>query len=106
MINASVGDKVLVTVDNWFYGADGKQYRAIFGTLNGVCTAEDTLGIKPNGKSTNWYIKVGNTTIAGCQVHYVLKTDTVNDDPVEDYNLHDGNYQISVRPSAIYMADL
>ncbi len=71
-----IGDKVLVTVDNWFYAPDGQTYKGVHGTLKGVKTAEATLGIRPNGKSTNWYLEIGNVVIAGCQVHYAVKCDS------------------------------
>lgn len=100
-----VGKKVLVTVDNWFYAPNGKSYRAVWGTLKAVKTAEDTLGVRPNGRSTNWYLEVGNLTIAGCQVHYVLQTDTVEFGEVDEFSTHEGLHVVSKRPSAIYNAN-
>lgn len=76
MKNINIGDSVLVSTDNWFIAPDGKQYRAAFGVLKGIFTDSDMLGIKTNARSTNWYLQVGNLVIAGCQIHYALKTET------------------------------
>mgnify|MGYP000871467567 FL=1 len=54
MQNIEIGKKALLTLDNWFYVPDGNNYRAVVGTGNAVKTAEETLGIRPNAKSTNW----------------------------------------------------
>lgn len=101
-----VGKTVLLTVDNWFYAPNGKQYRAIFGTLRGVHTAEATLGVRPNGKSANWYIEIGDMVVAGCQVNYALRCDAVNFAPVGDY-ASDAEHGAKTfeRPSHIYNAD-
>jgi hypothetical protein len=99
-----IGKNVLVTTADWFYAPNGKSYRAVWGTLKGVKTAEDTLGIRPNGKSTNWYMQIGNMTIAGCQINYVVQTDAVHFGEVEDYQGHEGQYHKGVRPGAIYHA--
>jgi len=77
-MNIKLGDKALITTDGWFYGPDGKTYHAVFGTVKGIFNDTDTLGIKTNARSTNWYLQIGNTTIAGCQIHYMVKTDMVN----------------------------
>lgn len=69
------GKNVLVTCDNWFYAPDGKQYRAAWGTVS-VFSDQETLGIKTNNKSTNWYLQIGKgerqIVIAGCQVKYAV----------------------------------
>jgi len=72
-----IGDKMLVTCDNWFYTPDGNTHRAVFGTVKGIHSDKTTLGIKTNDKSTNWYLEIGNMFIAGCQIHYAVKTDKV-----------------------------
>lgn len=105
MHDQHVGKNVLVTTEGWFFAPNGKSYRAAWGTLKGVKTAEDTLGIRPNGRSTNWYMEVGNLTIAGCQVHYVLQTDKVDFGEVDEFSTHEGKHVISKRPSAIYDAN-
>lgn len=105
MNNVEVGDKVLVTCDNWFYAPNGQNYRAVFGTVRAVRTAEDALGVRPNGKSTNWYVEVGNMTIAGCQVHYVVKTNRCDLGDVRAWTEDKGVVVRFDRPSHIYDAD-
>ncbi len=81
MIDASslvIGKSYLITTDNWFFAPDGKQYRAVFGVLNGIPSDKDTLGIKTNRGSTNWYVDIGGMLIAGCQIHYAMRTESVN----------------------------
>ena len=69
--------KYLITTDSWFYGADGIQYKAVWGEVK--ITTDDVLGVKTNSKSSNWYAKVSgeknHIIIAGCQIHYAVKTD-------------------------------
>ena len=72
------GETYLITTDDWFFGPDGAQYKAVFGTVHGIYSDAETLGIKTNAKSTNWYLAIGNMCIAGCQIHYAVKTNTVN----------------------------
>lgn len=72
------GKNYLVTPDNWFYGPDGHQYRAVYGPAE-VITAMQGLGFNPV-RSTNWYVRVGtdkeHVLIAGCQIHYAVRTDS------------------------------
>lgn len=103
--NIVVGDKVIVTCDNWFFAPDGLSYRAVFGTVKAIRTAEDSLGVRPNGKSTNWYLEVGNMTIAGCQIHYLVRTLTCNLGRVMREQLHEGRYTSSTSACEIYDAD-
>jgi hypothetical protein len=100
-----VGQKVIVTTDNWFYAPDGRQYRAAFGTVHGVDTAEASLGVKPNGRSTNWYLRIGRLVIAGCQIHYVLRADSCSFKPAPDWQVHEGRVVEYDRPSAVFDAD-
>ena len=104
MIN--IGDKVLVTTDNWFFAPDGECYRAVFGTVKAILKDEDTLGVKTNAKSTNWYASIGNMLIAGCQIHYVIKTDSVSFKPPTREMEHEGKLKTEPQPySRIYNAD-
>lgn len=104
--NVKPGDKVIVTCDNWFYAPDGQSYRAVFGTVRAVRTAEDALGVRPNGKSTNWYAEVGNITIAGCQIHYVVRSDTCDmGDILAWTETEPGVIKRYLRPTHIYNAD-
>jgi hypothetical protein len=101
-----VGKKALITADSWFFAPDGKSYRAVFGTVHGVKTAEETLGIKPNGKSTNWYVEIGNMMLAGCQIHYAIRTESYNACTAQGWNSSaaDG-INVHQQPCSIYNAD-
>jgi len=103
----NVGDKVLVTTDAWFLAPDGESYRAVFGTVNAILKDEDTLGIKTNSKSTNWYASVGNMLIAGCQIHYAIKTDSVSFDAPTREMEHEGKlFTDKQSTTRIYNADV
>lgn len=56
-----IGKKVLVTTDNWFFAPDGIQYRAVYGTLVGIQTSEQALGVKVNARSQDWFMTVAST---------------------------------------------
>lgn len=108
-----IGKKVLVTTAVWFIAPDGKEYRAAWGTLHALNTTEETLGFKPNARHTNWFIQVGNLTIAGCQVQYLVKTDEVNFGEVKDFSMERTEKnpfgipraEEFTRPSKIYNAE-
>lgn len=100
-----IGTKVLITTDNWFYAPDGKQYRSAYGTVRGIHTDEKTLGIRTNARSTNWYVQVGDLMIAGCQVHYAVRTDECHLGSTQDWKEVDGVVVDYRRPSCIYDAD-
>lgn len=96
-----LGKKVIVTTDNWFFGPDGKNYRGVWGTLIGVFGSEQTLGVKTNARSTNWYVQVGDTLIAGCQIHYAVASEVKPDEFIEDYSVVDGVVKFYTRPTSI-----
>ena len=100
-----IDKKVLITTQGWFYGKDGKLYRSVHGTFKGVFEAGKTLGFIPNRSHANWYIKIGEMTIMGCQVLYVQECETVNVDRVIDYTT-EGQGEKGIkeyeRPTAIY----
>lgn len=73
-----VGEKYLINTDNWFTAPDGESYKAAFGTVTAVLSDNETLGIKTNRGATNWYVLIGNMLIAGCQIHYCIKTNKVS----------------------------
>jgi len=101
-----LGDKVLVTTDNWFLAPDGEQYRAVFGTVKGIHRDEEALGIKTNARSTNWYAEVGNVLIAGCQIHYAVKTKSYSTKPPVREIEHEGKLNVCTAPvTRIYNAD-
>lgn len=66
---------MLVTVDDWFHAANGRDYKVVYGPAC-VCAAKDLLGIHPGGTNATWYLLVGHpgnqAVIAGCRVHYAL----------------------------------
>ena len=104
--NIVIGQTAIVTTDNWFYAPDGRLYKAAFGTIHGVETAERSLGVRPNGRSTNWYLRIGCLVIAGCQVHYVLRTDTCSFDRPSDWQVHEGKLFEFDRPTSIFNAEV
>jgi|SRR5215217_216338 len=101
-----IGEKYLITADNWFYAPDGDHYRAVFGTVHGVIDSHEALGVRTNARSTNWYVAIGDTILAGCQIHYAMRTDKFNPMPVDGDIDHDGK-RIPVRNlnTRIYDAD-
>lgn len=100
------GDTVLVTTEGWFFAPDGNNYRAVYGTFHGIESSEETLGVKTNAKSTNWYALVGNMTIAGCQIHYVINTDSVSFKPGNQEIEYQGELKVVPQPlTRIYNAD-
>lgn len=101
------GENYLITTDNWFFAPDGTQYRAVFGKVE--ILHDSFLGIKTNMRSTNWYVKVGDESnhviLAGCQVHYAVKTDICNTNYVDDENVKDGEVKLHTHKSYIYRAE-
>ncbi len=105
MTGLKVGEKALVTTQNWFLAPDGAEYRAVFGTIKGIHSDQETLGIKTNAHSANWYLEIGNMVIAGCQIMYAIKTNDYF--PGDAIGWHSGEKGINIfnRPCAIYNAD-
>lgn len=105
--NIGVGDKALVTCEQWFIAPNGRLYRCVFGTVKAVLTAEDALGVRPNGRSSNWYLEIGCITIAGCQIHYAVRTDAAILDRVNDWHFSAEKQTLVEydRPSMIFDAD-
>ena len=96
----------LLNLDTWFTAPDGEQYQTVFGTVTAILSSEKTLGIKTNAKSTNWYICIGNMTVAGCQVHTAFQVDKVNfKDSTKNWSLHEGKCCVTSCPSRIWNAD-
>lgn len=73
LIELNLNSNFLITTDKWFFAPDGYSYRAVWGKVT-IHSDEETLGIKTNDKSSNWYILVGDekkrVVVAGCQIHY------------------------------------
>ena len=105
MNKIKVGDTVLVTTNDWFYAPDGKKYKAVFGDLIAIENSENTLGVKTNAKSTNWYMQIGNMIVAGCQIHYCIKTQTVCDESITETHYNDQKATQVTRDPEIYLAN-
>jgi len=103
--NISIGQKVLITTHNWFIAPNGNQYMAAYGTVKAVLDSQQTLGVKTNARSTNWYVEVGNMTIAGCQIFYAVQASDCNLGDVESFEVKDGQVLKFKVPSKIYNAD-
>lgn len=101
----AAGQRWLVTTNGWFYAPDGRSYRGAYGTVKGVRGDEATLGIRTNRNATNWYLEIGNLLIAGCQIHYAVRTDDCNLGSVAEWNEKDGVVTKYERPVVIYNAD-
>jgi hypothetical protein len=102
-----INKTVLLTSQSWFYAPDGKQYKSVWGTLKGIHEAGKTLGFIPNRSHANWFIEIGNMTIMGCQVLFVVLCDKPEMGPVTDWTYEkEGGKAIEYeRPTAIYIAD-
>lgn len=101
-----IDKKVLITTNDWFYGKDGRSYRAVHGTLKAVHEASIVLGFAPNRTHANWFIEVGEMMILGCQVLHVIECETVYESPVGDYTIDpqsESGIKKFLRPSAIYV---
>lgn len=99
----------LISTDNWFYGPDGKQYKAAWGEVT-ILNDSEIMGIKTNLRSSNWFARVGSkdnhVIIAGCQIHYAIKMqDKPPTNPIQDYTVEAGVIIYYNRPSAILVMD-
>ena len=101
-----LNEKYLITTDGWFYAPNGEMHNAVFGTVRAISNDQETLGIKTNRGSTNWYVVIGSMIIAGCQMHYAVKCDNVNYEPPTREMEHDGKLNTCPQSSTrIYNAD-
>lgn len=102
-----VGKRYLITCDSWFTAPDGQTYCSAYGTVTDVLTTEAALGVKANARSANWFVQVGNILIAGCQIHYAFRTDSVDFTARPVYeDVHEGKrYAAEGSMSRIYDAD-
>lgn len=107
-MNNFINKKVLITTQGWFYGKDGKQYRAVHGTLKAIHEAGKTLGFIPNRSHANWFIEIGEMIIMGCQVMYIIECEDVITTNVMDWgNPEQGENKAKEfeRPSTIYVVN-
>lgn len=105
MNTIQTGKKYLITTSSWFFAPDGQSYTAAFGTVRGVRLAEEVLGVKPNRQSANWYVEIGNLVIAGCQIHFAVRTDTCSNEPWLREEAHEGKVLTTGVQGRIYFAD-
>ena len=105
-MSIEIGKKVLITTDQWFFAPNGQQYKAVHGTVKAVKDAVETLGVKTNAKSTNWYVEIGNMTIAGCQIFYATEVEECNFDRAVNEDMDAKDYQEKMLRSKIYNADV
>lgn len=107
-MNIETGVTYLITTDNWFVAPDGRQYKAVFGTVRGTLNDEQALGIKTNARSTNWFLSIGNVLIAGCQIHYAVRTDACRQGKVTEDRIGADNTSVAriTRDIEIYFADV
>lgn len=99
------GKNVLVTTQNWFITPNGEEKKAIWGKLNGIFKDTDTLGFAVNRPNTNWYVSIGNMTVAGCQILYLVQSDECNFGDADGFYTHDGKPVVTPRPTFIYNAN-
>jgi len=100
-----INKKVLITAQNWFYGTDGKQYKAIWGTLKAVHEAGKTLGFIPNRSHANWFVEVGGMIVMGCQIMYLVGCEEKPPESCTDYQVEAGIVKHYERPTSIFMTE-
>lgn len=100
-----IGKKYIITTDNWFQAPDGQSYRSVYGTVTAISNDDETLGIKTNRGSTNWYVVIGKMVIAGCQIHYVIQSDSFDNPPFEREDIHDGKICVTKVASRTFVTE-
>ena len=45
-----IGKPFLITTNAWFLAPNGRSYQAVFGTIKGIHSDKETLGIETNEK--------------------------------------------------------
>jgi hypothetical protein len=103
--NLAIGCKALITTNDWFVAPNGQTYKAAFGTVKAVLDSQQVLGVRTNARSTNWYVELGSLTIAGCQIHYAIKTDHCHLGSAKSWQVKEGGLIEYEQPSTIYDAD-
>lgn len=103
MVKNLIGENVLCTCSNWFIAPDGKEYKGVYGKLIGIYEVSKELGFIPNRSHANWFYKIGEMVIMGCQVMYIIKcTQPVNTDKQTAWTLDSGDVKEYERPTLIY----
>lgn len=99
--------QVLVTCQSWFYGKDGVQYRAIWGTLKAVHEVKEIFGFTPNRAHANWAVEIGDMVVMGCQVLYVIDCPIKPDYKTVPHVMYDHSNGLKLfnRPNEIYISE-
>ena len=83
----AIGDRVIATLEGWFYGHAGSQYRGIFGTVRAI-----------HGDGAFAHVEIGNVTVLASGIIILIRCD---EPPPKDVVEHDGQQHVS----HIYNAD-
>jgi len=67
-----IGQNVMMTCSEWFYGPDCQSYKVVWGKLKSIVNVSEHLGFQPNRPNANWVYEIGNMIIYGCQVKYIV----------------------------------
>jgi hypothetical protein len=101
-----IGQKILITTDNWFYAPNGNSYKAVYGTVKKILKTENFLSVKRDNRTASWGIEIGNMIIAGCQIHYAIATDYCSDLSALGWDANsEFGCKTYYRPCSIYFAD-
>ena len=69
------GARYLINTDRMHVMPDGNEYNAFWGVCEFV-PVDKMEGIRPTTRETNWFLKMNNVYIAGCEIHCWVQTDT------------------------------
>lgn len=101
--------KVLLSLHNWIFAPDGKQYRAIYGTLHSINESKNIFGFVPSRNHTNWFAEIGNMIIMGCQIQACIVCEKDPETQITDFIVREHELAVKVveydQPSKIYFAD-
>jgi hypothetical protein len=102
-----IGHKILVTTVAWFYGNDGIQYRAAWGTLQAVHEAKKVLGFSAGARNATYILEIGGMFINGCQVQYMIKCPDRPDAKTVPHQMYDHGHEPKVirRMNEIYLTE-
>lgn len=86
-----IGEKYLVTTNEWFFAPDGRRYKAVLGTVKKMISDDK--------------ISIGCMYINKYEVKYIIRTDICNlGESVTDIE-HNGSMNTCTVASRIYDAD-
>lgn len=106
MTHEFIGKKVLVTVEDWFYGGDGQMYKAIWGELKAIKKVDDLIGFATTRAHANWVYEIGDTVISGCRINYIVKCEKKpKTKGHKNYVEREGKCVIFTSPNAIYITE-